>query len=80
MLFLRCVECSECPAAESESSVDRTVEVKQTMHGRLLQYGSRLCRHCVLCSCTMLWHGLGSDTSQNQTLKSVKHAVGQNSL
>lgn len=34
--------------AESESSVGRSVEVKQTMQQRLLQCGSRLCRHCVL--------------------------------
>lgn len=38
---------SSC-TTESESSADRSVEVKQTMQQRLLQCGSRLCRRCVL--------------------------------
>lgn len=48
MLFLRCVERCKCSTAESESSVDRSVEVKQTMQQRPFQCGSRLCRRCVL--------------------------------
>lgn len=48
LLFPCCVECFKCSKAESESSVDRSAEVKQTMQSWLLQCGSRLCRHCVL--------------------------------
>ena len=48
MLFLRCVERNKCSTTESESGVDRSVKVEQTMQQRLLQCGSRLCRSCVL--------------------------------
>lgn len=41
-------ECYTWSTTESESSVDSSVEVRQTMQQQLFQWGSRLCLCCVL--------------------------------